>query len=65
MASITPPNNFIKNNGIDPPSNPLSNIEKPNLELPDIEPTTFKNQIVSSNIDDNAQTKLTAYWSKG
>ena len=65
MASIIPPNNFIKNNGIDPPSNPLSNIEKPRFELPNIESLPFKNQIVSSNIDDNTQTKLTAYWSKG
>ena len=65
MASIIPPNNFIKNNGIDLPSNPLSNIKKPNIELPNIESLPFKNQIVSSNIDDNTQTKLTAYWSKG
>jgi hypothetical protein len=65
MASIIPPNNFIKNNGIDLPSNPLSNIKKPNLKLPDFKLPDFKNKIVSTNINDNTNTKLTAYWNKG
>ena len=65
MAGISPPNNFIENSGIEFPSNPLSNIKKPNIELPDFKLPDFKNKIVSTNINDNTNTKLTAYWNKG